>query len=373
MKYFLLLVTVLISTHLFSQRPQTHFPKYQNFDEFVIGQGHLKSSSYATISSEQNGIILKYKANGSKVIQGESIIFFKNNIIVLQLQKKQIALKSSLKKLEHHQLLKEILEKQQQTIREEIILASQARTSKSQKNNKHRDVTWNLSQLKSREQILQEKMHITNAVIVEQKLEIEKNTLAVKEWKIKQSQYQITAPISGILSYDIHINRGVSVEKNDQLATILQSKKLQAICFVPSKALRVIKLGSNIKIDTSLYEDRLYPAVIDYIGSKKSNRGFKVVASLKNTEVFWRDGIEIKVKIILAKAKYLTIPKSAIVYDLEGNPFVYIQSRNRNHIRKSEILQLGPTKAQLVSVKRGLQREDSVVINPQNIQIDNQD
>jgi HlyD family secretion protein len=122
-----------------------------------------------------------------------------------------------------------------------------------------------------------------------------------------------------------------------------------------------------LEITVGALEDRIFPAVLDYIAPKgKAENGaiqFEIKGTLdKQEDVFIRAGLSANASIILDRADSVLAIKEALVqFDAETKkPFVEVRVADQQFERRD--LELGVSDGIYVEVKSGLQETDAIKV-----------
>ena len=170
--------------------------------------------------------------------------------------------------------------------------------------------------------------------------------------KIRKIQI-ITAPINGIFIKNF-ISAGQMVNKGDFLGKIISTNELKIVGKVFIADTKIL-LNKIVKINSQTFKiDKILPF-------KDSNGATIFWISDKNLSKYFSIGEFVEGKIeIIKNSKIISIPEKSIIYDENGNAWVFV--KNKKNFRKVKV-DTGLSQNGWVQVLSGINKSDEIVVN----------
>jgi HlyD family secretion protein len=193
--------------------------------------------------------------------------------------------------------------------------------------------------------------------------QIDSTALAAKDIEKSLSDFEIKAPISGVLT-DLFPEQGISVSPGYVAGTIQQLNpvKIHAdVTEVTAKQLRGVKELSFTSVDTGVKKT----AAVTYLADVMSTQGKTYVLELTadNTDLPLKPGMRVKLQTpgSAAASSALSVPNAAVVR--EGNDsYVFIVAGDHAEKRKITLGRSSDAKREVLS---GVKEQEQVVVSGQ--------
>ena len=191
---------------------------------------------------------------------------------------------------------------------------------------------------------------------------------SVEEMKALVARKRLTAPFDGLvgirqISKGQYVNPGAVIVALQSLDPIFVEFSLPQQHFASIATGRKVRLAVN-GLDAGKFEGEI--TAIDSLVDPNT-RNILVQATVKNAEHLLRPGMFADVEVLLPESGgVLAIPSSAIAYAPYGDSVFVVREKKgpdgkSSKIVEQQIVQLGPTRGDQVSVSSGLKDGDEVV------------
>ncbi len=187
---------------------------------------------------------------------------------------------------------------------------------------------------------------------------------------------EIIATSDGIIT-SLPISQGIMIPPKEIIATISDTKNLQAKLSVNEKNISKIEEGQKVILTTEAFKEKEYIGYVSTIfptARKKLNGTTQetvidILVELENNYEEIKPGFSTDGKIFLEQEKKIDIiPYDAVLQDEDKTEYVYIYKHSKA-IRKNIITGIETEKG--IEVIEGLNSNDKIITNPYNIQNDN--
>ncbi|NJL58806.1 MAG: efflux RND transporter periplasmic adaptor subunit [Desulfobacteraceae bacterium] len=179
--------------------------------------------------------------------------------------------------------------------------------------------------------------------------------------KVRFSKTVIYSPIDGILS-ERHISMG-DLATDKTLFRIVDNRILDLTVTVPSKYLRFLKPGLELRFRTDAFPGQTFIGKVKYINPSvnETDRSVKVVAEVANDPEVLKGGLFIEGHIVIGERKgVLKVPRNALitldVNTQKGELFVV-----ENNLAKHRIVSVGMTTGEMIEVVSGVSEGEQVI------------
>jgi membrane fusion protein (multidrug efflux system) len=168
----------------------------------------------------------------------------------------------------------------------------------------------------------------------------------------------IKAPFAGIVS-ERAIDVGEYVQPQTKVANLLAIDPLRLRISVPERNVATIAQGQEIQLQVSAYPNEWFKGSVRYVGAalREQTRDLLVEATVPNPEQKLRPGMFAVVRVVLPKASATVVPEASV--RLDGSlARVFVADKGQLQER---IVELGTRDAQLVEIRRGINKGETVV------------
>jgi len=179
--------------------------------------------------------------------------------------------------------------------------------------------------------------------------------------KTRFSKTIIYAPIDGIVSQR-NISSG-DFAKDNPLFKIVDNRLLDLTVTVPSKFIRFLKPGLDLRFTTDAYPDQTFTGKVRYINPtvNETDRSVKVVAEVLNNSEVLKGGLFVEGQIVIGERKgVLKVPRNALLtWDVntqKADLFVI-----ENNIAKRKNVSVGMSSGEMVEITSGIAAGEQVV------------
>jgi Cu(I)/Ag(I) efflux system membrane fusion protein len=179
----------------------------------------------------------------------------------------------------------------------------------------------------------------------------------------KSVQQRITflAPTSGVVE-EIAVAEGQYVNEGDRLYRIENFTSLWLEAELYPNETRFIKIGDKISIRVSGFESESIIATVNFLSPEyNANSQITVMrASLSNSDLHFKPGMQAQVLFTHSSRKALTIPVDAIIRDANGT-HVYVQSEQNTFVPR--MVKIGVENFEQVEITFGLEENEIVAVS----------
>jgi membrane fusion protein (multidrug efflux system) len=170
----------------------------------------------------------------------------------------------------------------------------------------------------------------------------------------------IRAPFAGIIA-ERFIEVGQYVRQDTKVATIVSLDPIRLELAVPEAAVSKVAEGAVVTFGVSAYPDRRFTGKVRYVSGvvRSSTRDLVVEAISDNPDRLLLPGMFADVELMVGSQKLPSIPKASLISrDQQSRVFVV----SSGHLEE-RVVALGPTHGDRVSVVRGVNVDDQVVVS----------
>ncbi len=191
---------------------------------------------------------------------------------------------------------------------------------------------------------------------------------AVDQVKALIARKTIHAPFTGVLGIR-QVNIGQYLDVGKPIVTLQSQNPINVEFSLPQQYLDQIALGKKIHLKAAGITGKEFDGTITAINSKvdETTRNIQVEGTVANPDNQLRAGMFVDVKVLLPeKSGVLAIPSSAISYAPYGDSIFIVtdaKSPDGKPIKQviNQIVTLGPTRGDQVSIVKGLKEGDELV------------
>ncbi len=178
----------------------------------------------------------------------------------------------------------------------------------------------------------------------------------------KNSEYIVKAPISGFIT-EKSITRDMQLrsDKSDNIFTIAQISDVWVTANIYETDISKIKTGMKASIQTLSYPDKLFEGKVDRIFNilDPATKTMKARIKLKNDDFALKPEMNATVTVTYEESrKMLSVPSSAIIFDMNKNYVIIFKNKFNISIREVEIYRQHNG---VTYIKNGLEEGETVV------------
>jgi len=203
--------------------------------------------------------------------------------------------------------------------------------------------------------------------------------LKAKQAQVAQQQAvvdkkTIRAPFSGRLGITT-VMVGQYLNTGDRIVTLQNIQPIYADFYLPQQRISSLSVGQTVNILTDAYPGETFIGKVTTISPKvdTATRNVQVEATINNPKQQLLPGMFANVSInVGAKARYLTLPQTAITYNPYGSTVFVVQesdkadaSGNKPLVAQQKFVTTGETRGDQVAITKGLQEGEMVVTSGQ--------
>jgi Cu(I)/Ag(I) efflux system membrane fusion protein len=176
-----------------------------------------------------------------------------------------------------------------------------------------------------------------------------------------QQRITFLAPTSGVVE-EIAVAEGQYVNEGDRLYRIENFTSLWLEAELYPNETRFIKIGDKISIRVSGFESESIIATVNFLSPEyNANSQITVMrASLSNSDLHFKPGMQAQVLFTHSSRKALTIPVDAIIRDANGT-HVYVQSEQNTFVPR--MVKIGVENFEQVEITFGLEENEIVAVS----------
>jgi membrane fusion protein (multidrug efflux system) len=170
----------------------------------------------------------------------------------------------------------------------------------------------------------------------------------------------IRAPFAGIIA-ERFIEVGQYVRQDTKVAAIVSLDPIRLELAVPEAAVAKVTEGAVVSFGVSAYPERRFTGKVRYVSGvvRSSTRDLVVEALVDNPDRLLLPGMFADVELVVGSQKLPSVPKGSLVSrDAQSRLFVVAGGR-----LEERVVALGPTYGDRVSVVRGVNLDDQVVVS----------
>jgi len=179
----------------------------------------------------------------------------------------------------------------------------------------------------------------------------------------------LRAPFSGRLGLRL-VNLGQIVKAGDPVATLQTLDPIYVNFSLPQPQLALVTPGTAVHISTDAAPGKVFTGTINAVNPEidAATRSVRVQATIANTEEALRPGMFADVEVILPnEEEVLAIPATSVLYAPYGDSVFVVEEKKDDQtgqtkqMLRQQIVRLGTTRGDFVSVVSGLKAGERVV------------
>jgi membrane fusion protein (multidrug efflux system) len=179
----------------------------------------------------------------------------------------------------------------------------------------------------------------------------------------------VRAPFAGLLGLRL-VNLGQILKEGDPIVTLQTLDPIYVNFSLPQQRLSILVPGSTVRVSTDAAPDRSFEGKINAVNPEIDpvTRTVRVQATIHNVEEKLRPGMFARVEVELPDAQeVLAIPATAVLYAPYGDTVFVVEEKkdapsdSTQRVLRQQIVRLGRSHGDFVSVLSGLKAGDSVV------------
>jgi membrane fusion protein (multidrug efflux system) len=194
-------------------------------------------------------------------------------------------------------------------------------------------------------------------------------TAQVENVKATIAKKTMRAPFSGQLGLR-QVNLGQIIEQGTPVVTLQTINPIYADFSLPQQRFSSVTVGNEVRITTDAAEDKSFSGKVIAINPEidQTTRTVRIRSTLSNKEELLRPGMFANVEVIMPQQdEVLAIPATSVLYAPYGDTVFVIdtkkdeESGEEQKVLRQQIIRLGQTRGDYVSVTNGLKEGESVV------------
>ncbi|MCG8017578.1 MAG: efflux RND transporter periplasmic adaptor subunit [Candidatus Thiodiazotropha sp. 'RUGA'] len=194
-------------------------------------------------------------------------------------------------------------------------------------------------------------------------------TAQVENVKATIAKKTLRAPFSGQLGLR-QVNLGQIIEQGTPVVTLQTIDPIYADFSLPQQRFSSVAVGNQVRITTDAAEDKRFSGKIIAINPEidQATRTVRIRSTLSNKEELLRPGMFANVKVIMPQQDdVLAIPATSVLYAPYGDTVFVIDTTKdeatgeEQKTLRQQIIRLGQTRGDYVSVVTGLKEGETVV------------
>jgi len=194
---------------------------------------------------------------------------------------------------------------------------------------------------------------------------LKQSEIDFKDAEVKFEKSMIKAPFDGVIT-ERYITVGQYVSPSQKAFSIVNTKILKAIVYIPEESLSGLKKGQKVILESET-TGLSFSGVVEKISSVVDSESGTVKITIKvNPDKNIKPGMFVNVKIITdTKHNALLIPKKAIVYQ-NDKMFFFLYNPESKKVKKIELKKGYENKDYFECLNKGIKDGDLVVVAGQS-------
>jgi membrane fusion protein (multidrug efflux system) len=179
----------------------------------------------------------------------------------------------------------------------------------------------------------------------------------------------VRAPFTGRLGLRL-VNLGQILKEGDPIVTLQTLDPIYVNFSLPQQRVSLLAPGTIVRVSTDAAPDQLFEGRINAVNPEIDpvTRNVRVQATISNTGEKLRPGMFARVEVMLPnEQEVLAIPATAVLYAPYGDTVFVIEEKkdtpsgSAQKVLRQQIVRLGRSRGDFISVLSGLKAGDSVV------------
>jgi membrane fusion protein (multidrug efflux system) len=179
----------------------------------------------------------------------------------------------------------------------------------------------------------------------------------------------LRAPFAGRLGLRL-VNLGQILKEGDPIVTLQTLDPIYVDFSVPQQLFSILSVGAPVRVSTDAAPGEIFEGTINAVSPEIDSvtRNVRVQAIISNVGEKLRAGMFANIEVLLpGKQAVLSIPATAVLYAPYGDTvFIIEEKKNKQtgktqNVLRQQIVRLGDTRGDFVSVLSGLKAGEQVV------------
>lgn len=194
--------------------------------------------------------------------------------------------------------------------------------------------------------------------------------------KIAMADAVITAPIAGVIT-GRRIETGAFVQPGAAAFVIARVDVVKAVIGVPDLHLAQVKTGRVVRVTSDALPGQTFAGTVTSIAptADEQSRLFGIDIALPNNARLWKPGMIAAIELsdvspASVAVTDIAVPLSAVVRSNGGYGVFVVDGSNGASTAKARSVELGDVHGNVVIVKRGLGRDDTIVTSGPGLLVD---
>jgi RND family efflux transporter MFP subunit len=190
--------------------------------------------------------------------------------------------------------------------------------------------------------------------------------LAAGEARRDTARKQLTdmtlrAPFDGTIAERL-VEVGEYVGSNSQVASLVATESLRLVLNVPETAIGSVAQGQKAGFMVPAYPGEEFHGTIRFVGAavREASRDLVVEATVENADGRLRPGMFAEGRLILSEEPGVAVPLAALKVEGPLRRVFVVESG----VIVERLVEVGETKGDLVEIRRGVAKGESVVVDP---------
>ena len=177
----------------------------------------------------------------------------------------------------------------------------------------------------------------------------------------------IRAPFAGTVAERL-TDLGEYVRADSQVVHLVAIDKLHLLLNVPETSVGMIKEGQAVTFTVPAFAGSSFTGTVKFIGAsvREAARDLIVEAEVPNADGRLKPGMFAEGRLSLGEASVVIVPATAIRQEGSAKKVLVV----RDEQIEERLVEIGETKGDLIEIRRGVQKGESVIITPSADAID---